>query len=110
MPSFSDRLKTARLRSGLTQLQIARALGVTASTYCGYETGKRQPDVQKLRRLAILLHASGDELLGLPRSAPAVSAKRHSSSMLMSSLRSKASMLAADKPASAARSFFTVVS
>ena len=74
MPSFSDRLKTARLRSGLTQLQIARALGVTASTYCGYETGKRQPDVQKLRRLAILLHASGDELLGLPRAVPAVSA------------------------------------
>ena len=25
--------------------QVADALGLTASTYCGYETGKRQPDV-----------------------------------------------------------------
>lgn len=73
MTAFADRLRCARDRAGLTQLQLARALGVTASTYCGYETGKRQPDVRKLRRLALLLRVSGDELLGLPRALPAVS-------------------------------------
>ncbi len=72
MPAFCDALKHARLRAGLTQLQVARSLGVTASTYCGYETGKREPDIPKLRRLALLLRLSGDELLGLPHAVSQV--------------------------------------
>ena len=43
-------------------------------------------------------------------SAPAVSVRAQSSSMLTSSLRSRGSMLAAASPARAARSFLTVVS
>ena len=62
---FCDNLKKARQRIGLTQQQIANALGITKSTYCGYETGKRQPDLAKLRRLALLLCTSVDELLEL---------------------------------------------
>ena len=42
---FSEQLKKARVSMGYTQQQVADALGLTASTYCGYETGKRQPDV-----------------------------------------------------------------
>lgn len=68
---FSENLKRARQRIGLTQQQIADALGITKSTYCGYETGKRQPDIPKLRRLALLLCASVDELLGLTGDDPA---------------------------------------
>ena len=49
----------------MTQQQIANAVGITKSTYCGYETGKRQPDIEKLRRLALLLCTSVDELMGL---------------------------------------------
>lgn len=71
--TFPASLRQARQRAGLTQQQVAVSLGVTTSTYCGYETGKRQPDVKKLRQLALLLRASGDELLGLSRSARAVS-------------------------------------
>ena len=63
--SFCENLKTSRQRIGLTQQQIANALGITKSTYCGYETGKRQPDIPKLRRLSLLLCTSVDELLGL---------------------------------------------
>lgn len=63
--NFCDNLKKARQRIGLTQQQIANALGITKSTYCGYETGKRQPDLAKLRRLALLLCISVDELLDL---------------------------------------------
>lgn len=62
---FCDNLKKARQRVGLTQQQIANALGITKSTYCGYETGKRQPDIPKLRRLSLLLCTSVDEMLGL---------------------------------------------
>ena len=63
--NFCVNLNKSRQRIGLTQQQIANALGVTKSTYCGYETGKRQPDIPKLRRLALLLCTSVDELLGL---------------------------------------------
>lgn len=73
---FPHRLRQARTRANLTQLDVASALGITASTYCGYETGKRQPDVRRLHALAQLLHASGDELLGLapvPAASPALS-------------------------------------
>ena len=69
---FGDNLKSARRRAGLTQLQIAEALGITASTYCGYETGKRQPDLSRLRRLAQLLHTSADALLSLPSDSPEI--------------------------------------
>ena len=48
---------------GYTQQQVADALGLTASTYCGYETGKRQPDVAKLKQLARILNTTGSFLL-----------------------------------------------
>ena len=38
-------------------------MGISKSTYCGYETGKRQPDVQKIKQLSNYLGVSGDELI-----------------------------------------------
>lgn len=38
---LKDKLRQARKNAGFTQLQVAKAIGVTESTYCGYETGKR---------------------------------------------------------------------
>ena len=61
--SFSEQLKKARLEAGYTQQQVADLMGITNSTYCGYETGKRQPDVEKIRLIAKLLNTSGDILL-----------------------------------------------
>ena len=63
---FPALLKAARQRQGLTQQEIADALGVSPSAYCGYETGKRQPDLSRLAQLAALLSTSADALLGLP--------------------------------------------
>lgn len=60
---FAEQLKKARIAAGYTQQQVAAAMGITSSTYCGYETGKRQPDVIKIKRLADILHTSGDILL-----------------------------------------------
>lgn len=61
--SFAEQLKRARNAHGLTQQQVADMIGITNSTYCGYETGKRQPDVEKIKLLARALNTSGDVLL-----------------------------------------------
>lgn len=60
---FTEQLKNARLNIGLTQQQVADMMGISKSTYCGYETGKRQPDVSKIKQLAAILNTSGDVLL-----------------------------------------------
>lgn len=60
---FPARLREARIATGLTQQQVADLIGVTNSTYCGYETGKRQPDVKKLKQLSSVLSVSVDVLL-----------------------------------------------
>lgn len=60
---FPDQLKKARLNMDYTQQQVADLMGITKSTYCGYETGKRQPDVAKIKQLACILNTSGDILL-----------------------------------------------
>lgn len=60
---FSSQLRAARISAGLTQRQVADAMGITNSTYCGYETGKREPDVAKIKQLSKILGVPADELL-----------------------------------------------
>lgn len=69
--SFPDKLKQARAAAGLTQAQMASRMGLDKSSYCGYETGRRQPDLQKLRQLTQLLQVSADSLLDTGSSAQA---------------------------------------
>lgn len=58
-----EQLRKARKAAGKTQKEVAAFLGVTESTYCGYETGKRQPDAIKLNKISRFLGVSGDVLL-----------------------------------------------
>lgn len=60
---FNERLKKAREKREYTQQQVADMMNVTKSTYCGYETGRSQPDLKKLKQLAVILNTSIDELL-----------------------------------------------
>lgn len=60
---LGKRLKAARKAAGMTQKEAAAAIGVTESTYCGYETGKRSPDPRKISALAKVFDVSGDFLL-----------------------------------------------
>ena len=60
---FKDRLRAARKNAEMTQKEVATAIGVTESAYCGYETGKRQPDPIKISAIASVLGVSGDYLL-----------------------------------------------
>lgn len=61
--SFNDRLRQAREATGMTQQQVADALGVDKTTYSGYETGKRSPDVARIKKIALVLRTTGDWLL-----------------------------------------------
>ncbi len=62
--SFPEQLKNARAAAGFTQAEMAYELGVDKTTYCGYETGRRQPDINRLRQLIDLLDVPAHELLG----------------------------------------------
>ncbi|MHB8296687.1 MAG: helix-turn-helix domain-containing protein [Acidimicrobiales bacterium] len=56
-------LRSARLRAGLSQVELGRRAGVTQSVVSAYESGARQPSVPTLARLVA---ATGFELdLGL---------------------------------------------
>ena len=49
---------------GYTQQQVADYLQVSRSTYTYYETGKTEPDLENIKKLAALFHVSLEELLG----------------------------------------------
>lgn len=62
-------LRDARLRAGLSQVQLARRAGVTQSVISAYESGARQPS---LPTLGPLVRATGHELdLAVYTAAPA---------------------------------------
>ncbi len=47
-----NRLKIIRQQNNLTQQQIADVLGITRSTYCSYEIGRRAVDLNTILNLA----------------------------------------------------------
>lgn len=53
----------ARQKAGLTQSQVAKALGVDQSAVCLWETGKTSPRVATLFKIAKLYGCTVDELL-----------------------------------------------
>jgi transcriptional regulator with XRE-family HTH domain len=57
-------IKTLRKKTGLTQSQFGKKIGVTAAAISEYETGKSMPSHDKLRIIARELNISIDSLLG----------------------------------------------
>ena len=64
MVDFSQRLKKLRTDKHLTQAQVAKRVGVTASMVSSYETDIRLPSYDVMIRLADLFGVSVDYLLG----------------------------------------------
>ncbi len=62
--SFGERLKQLREQKGLIQQDIADLLKVGRATIAGYETKGKQPDYEKLNKLADFFNVSIDYLLG----------------------------------------------
>ena len=67
MVDFGQRLKELRIKSGLTQNQLADRIGVTKSVVSYYELHERTPSPEVLVKLASIFHCSTDFLLGLEK-------------------------------------------
>lgn len=57
-------LKIIRNQNKLTQQQVADVLGISRSAYCGYETGRRSPDIDTLVKLSDFYGISVDKFVG----------------------------------------------
>ncbi|WP_304458972.1 helix-turn-helix domain-containing protein [Alicyclobacillus sendaiensis] len=62
--TLGQRIRQTRIRRGLTQSQIAMALGVTEANISNYERDKSIPPSERLQKLAEVLGVSVDYLLG----------------------------------------------
>lgn len=56
-------LAEKRKALGLTLKQMAENLGIAFKTYCNYEYGWREPNLETLKRIAEYLNCSVDEIL-----------------------------------------------
>lgn len=61
---YIERLRSIREACGVTQWEISKAVGCERSTYSYYESGKTEPDVETLCRMAKLYRTTVDSLLG----------------------------------------------
>lgn len=65
MKNFPSRLRSARLAAGKSQTALANELGWPPSALSHYEGGRRLPDLEHLRALAVALGVSADSLLDM---------------------------------------------
>ena len=65
MKEFSQNLKLARLKSGKSKKDIARAVNVSIASIENWENGRSLPNLINLLKLCKILNCSSDELLGV---------------------------------------------
>lgn len=59
-----ERLKARRRELGLSQEEMAKAVGLSMKAYCTYELGQRSPKVDTALKIAKKLHRSVEFLFG----------------------------------------------
>ena len=64
MPDFGTVFKNLRKDNNLTQAELAKKLGVAASTVGMYERGQREPDFETLEKIATYFSVNMNTLLG----------------------------------------------
>ena len=70
---FGEKLRSLRMKAGLTQLDIAEKLDVSAAAIGAGENGRAKPRLTKLGQLAELLGTSAADLMGEDASEAAIS-------------------------------------
>ena len=65
MKEVASRLKEVRKDLGMSQKEVAEAIGVTSSAYANYEQGTREPALKVLVKICEVLDTSADYLLGI---------------------------------------------
>ena len=62
--AFAVRLKELRKQAHLTQVELAKRLGIGQSSYADWERGKKKPTQENLVKIAQVLNVSVDYLVG----------------------------------------------
>lgn len=62
---FYKLLKTERIKKGLSQMALAKILGISQQTIGSWETGRTSPDLETLVKIAKFFNVSTDYLLGI---------------------------------------------
>ncbi len=65
--TVAESLKTIRKKYKMTQEDVAVFLGVSRSGYTYYETGKSEPSIEALKKLAAIYDITVDEIVGMPK-------------------------------------------
>ena len=60
-----ERIKEARKRAGMTQAQLSEKSGIAAISIHQYEAGKRQPQIERLLRVASVLNVPIEQLVDM---------------------------------------------
>ena len=61
---FPERLKALRKEKGMTQIELATALGVSGGTVAMWETGRRRPSFEMFEKLTQIFDKRIDYILG----------------------------------------------
>lgn len=61
---FSERLKNLRKQAHLTQVDVAKKLGISQPAYASWERGAKRPTQDNLVKIAQVLNVSIDYLVG----------------------------------------------
>lgn len=70
------RLTEIRKSRGLKQNKVAKDLQINPVTYNGYETGKSEPSIEVIIKLADYFSVTTDELLGIRTKEPILSERK----------------------------------
>ncbi|MGM9613978.1 MAG: helix-turn-helix domain-containing protein [Oscillospiraceae bacterium] len=62
---LSQRIREARIANHMSQVELAKKLGVSKQSLSNWENDNIQPSVEMLTRMAVQLNVSTDYLLGL---------------------------------------------
>lgn len=77
-----QKLRETRTDKGLNQKEVAQRINLTQQTYSDYETGRTNPDIETLIKIADILEVSTDYLLGRSDDFGNITIKEKSSSVL----------------------------
>ena len=67
MANISKNIKQIRIKNKMTQEELAEALFVTRQTISNYETGKSNPDIETILKIAEVFKVDANTVIyGLP--------------------------------------------
>jgi len=87
MDSLGQRIVHYRKKAGLSQKDVAAAIGTSSSVLSYYEKDVNDPPTHMLAKLAQALDVTSDKLLGLDRPHPPVVYRNRSEYALLRALR-----------------------